>query len=58
MTYRLSRKADDDIPNLYGFGVQTFGVDHAERYYAGLFDAYEFLAHFPLAARFWPELIG
>lgn len=56
MTYRLSQKADDDIRHLYVFGVQTFGVDHAERDYAGLFKAFEFLAHFPLAARLWPEL--
>jgi toxin ParE1/3/4 len=58
LTYRLSQKAGEDIRNLYVFGVQTFGVDHAERYYAGLFDAFEFLAHFPLAARLRPELRG
>ncbi len=58
MTYRLSQKADDDIRNLYVFGVQTFGVDHDERYYRGLFEAFEFLAHFALAARLRPELRG
>lgn len=58
MSYRLSQKADADIRNLYVFGVQTFGVDHAERYFSGLFEAFEFLANFPLAARLRPELRG
>ena len=47
---------DDDIRHLYIFGVQTFGVDHAELYYGGLFEAYEFLARFALVVRLWPEL--
>ena len=58
MSYRLSQKAEEDIRNLYVFGVRTFGVDHAERYFSGLFETFEFLANFPLAARLRPELRG
>ena len=56
MTYRLSCKAEDDIRNIYVFGAQTFGVDQAERYFAGLVEAFEFLAQFPKAARLRDEL--
>ena len=56
MTYRLSRKAEDDIRAIYVFGAQTFGVDQAERYFAGLFETFEFLAQFPKAARLRTEL--
>lgn len=56
MTYRLSRKAEDDIRNIYVFGARTFGVDQAERYFAGLFETFDFLAQFPLAARLRTEL--
>ena len=58
MTYRLSQKAEADIRKLYVFGVKNFGVNHAERYFSGLFEAFEFLANFPLAARLRPELRG
>lgn len=50
MTYRLSRKAEEDILQIYVTGVGLFGVDQAERYYAGLEQAFLFLAQFPYAA--------
>lgn len=51
MTYRLSRKAEDDIIQLYLRGARDFGVAQAERYYAGLEAIFSFLADYPLAAR-------
>lgn len=56
MTYRLSQKAEDDIRSIYLFGVEAFGVNHAERYFAGLFEAFDFLAQFPFAAPLRTEL--
>jgi len=56
VTYRLSRKADDDLESLYLSSVEAFGIDQAERYFSGLIDALEFLAGHPLAARARPEL--
>jgi plasmid stabilization system protein ParE len=50
MAYRLSRKAEDDIIQIYVTGVAEFGVDQAERYHEGLERILGFLADFPLAA--------
>lgn len=56
MTYKLSRKAAEDIETLYVAGVEVFGIAQAERYFGGLIAALEFLAANPLAARARPEL--
>ena len=56
MGYRLSRAAEDDIQNIYVFSADRFGADQAERYFAGLFETFEFLARFPEAARLRTEL--
>lgn len=56
MTYKLSRKAAEDLENLYVTGAREFGVAQAERYFSGLIEALEFLARYPLAARARPEL--
>lgn len=51
MTYRLSRKAEADVIQLYVEGVEAFGAAQAEAYLSGLERAFAFLAEFPLAAR-------
>lgn len=56
VTYRLSRKAADDLESLTAYGIETFGVEQARRYYTGLIDVLQFLAEFPQAARARPEL--
>jgi len=50
VAYRLSRKAEEDILDIYATGAATFGVDQAERYHAGLEEAFAFLSQFPRAA--------
>lgn len=50
MAYRLSRKAEEDILDIYLMGAEAFGEDQAERYHAGLEQAFAFLSDFPLAA--------
>ncbi len=50
MAYRLSRKAEADILNIYLTSAGAFGQDQAERYHAGLEQAFLFLADFPHAA--------
>ncbi|MDR7118026.1 type II toxin-antitoxin system RelE/ParE family toxin [Caulobacter sp. BE254] len=57
MGYRLSRKAEEDILQIYLAGVGEFGVNQAERYHAGLEQAFMFLSDFPRAAPERPELI-
>ncbi|NQE63176.1 type II toxin-antitoxin system RelE/ParE family toxin [Caulobacter sp. RHG1] len=58
MTYRLSRKAEDDVIQIYVDGVARFGVDQAERYHDGLARALDLLSAFPLAAPQRTELRG
>jgi toxin ParE1/3/4 len=58
MVYRLSRKAEEDILDIYLSGAAAFGQDQAERYHAGLEQAFLFLADFPRAALERPELGG
>lgn len=51
VSFRLSRRAEEDVIQLYLAGVRQFGAAQAERYYEGLERAFEFLAAHPLAAR-------
>jgi toxin ParE1/3/4 len=51
MRYRLSGSAERDLLQLYQAGVRDFGQSQAERYFAGLEQAFEFLAGYPRAAR-------
>lgn len=56
MSYKLSRKAEDDIVQIYVTGFREFGAEQAERYHAGLEATFTFLADFPRAARERTEL--
>jgi toxin ParE1/3/4 len=51
MGYRLSRKAEDDLIAIYRTGIDEFGLAQAERYFAGLEQAFALLAVYPRAAR-------
>ena len=51
MRYRLSRNAEDDLIAIYRTGAQAFGISQAESYFAGLEEAFAFLAAYPRAAR-------
>ena len=51
MIYKTTRRADQDIIDIYLRGVAEFGVDQAEHYHAGLAAAFELLAANPRIAR-------
>lgn len=51
MPYRLTRKAAEDIQEIYAFGAERFGVEGADSYHDLLERTFEFLARNPLAAR-------
>lgn len=51
MTYRLSRKAAEDIVNIYVTGVEQFGVEQAEKYHAQLERTFQLIASTPEIAR-------
>jgi len=50
MGYRLSRKAEEDIIDIFLVGEQEFGHHQAERYHEHLEKCFGFLANNPLAA--------
>lgn len=51
MGYRLSKKAQSDILDIFVHGAHDFGFAQAEKYHAGLEDILDFLAEYPRAAR-------
>ncbi|TVR84711.1 MAG: type II toxin-antitoxin system RelE/ParE family toxin [Rhodospirillales bacterium] len=51
MIYKTTRRADQDIIEIYLHGASTFGVDQAERYVEGMVAAFELLARNPQLAR-------
>jgi len=51
VAFKLSRKAEDDLIDIYAFGAIEFGFDQADRYQNSLEQAFRFLADFPQAAR-------
>jgi len=51
VAYRLSRKAEDDLIQLFVTGARDFGIAQAEAYFAGLETTFAFLSDHPRAAR-------
>ena len=49
-SYRLSQTADEDLDRLYEYGVLTFGLEQADRYYDGLIQRFQELVEAP---RLW-----
>lgn len=45
--YRLTRKADEDLANLYRHGIETFGLDRADAYFDSLILRLEHIGHAP-----------
>ncbi len=48
-SYRLTASAIEDLDRLYEFGILTFGIDLADRYYDGLVSHFQFIADNPLS---------
>jgi toxin ParE1/3/4 len=46
-SYRLSDKADEDLSQLYEYGILHYGQERADRYYNGLIERLEELAENP-----------
>ena len=58
--YRLSNKALEDLERIYLYGITTFGLEQADRYYDGLLARLETIADNPEQAQavenVWPGL--
>jgi toxin ParE1/3/4 len=55
MSYRLSRRAEDDLIQIYVSSVEAFGENQAERYQDALEAAFQLIGEFPEIARERPE---
>ena len=54
--YTLSRKAEEDIIDIFLWGVEQFGLPQAEHYHTLLEKSFEFLAENPMAAHLRTEI--
>ncbi|HVL02187.1 MAG TPA: type II toxin-antitoxin system RelE/ParE family toxin [Dongiaceae bacterium] len=54
--YRLTRKADNDVANLYEYGILNFGLNQAQSYLLGLYEQFEQLSFSPDIGRNAKEL--
>ncbi|MGL4313991.1 MAG: type II toxin-antitoxin system RelE/ParE family toxin [Sphingomonas sp.] len=55
-TYRLTRRAVEDLVAIYISGAEQFGVDQADVYHQDLADIFGFLTRYPRAARLRDEI--
>lgn len=56
MSFRLTRKAETDILDIYRYGAATFGIAQADAYHERLDATFRLLADQPLLARERTEL--
>lgn len=56
-SYRLTKRAEDDLLDIFLFGLETFGLLQAERYKDGLEHCFQLLADNPKLGR-TAETIG
>jgi toxin ParE1/3/4 len=57
MAYRLTRRAEADVIEIYLNGVERFGVEHAEAYHAALERTFELVARHPRLAQERTEIV-
>jgi len=51
VAYRLSKKAAQDVIDIYAYGAREFGIAQAEKYQESLSRIFNFLSEHPLAVR-------
>lgn len=55
--YKLSRKAEIDLAEIYEFGVYKFGLLQAQKYFLGMHDVFQVLGENPNLGRNASEFI-
>jgi toxin ParE1/3/4 len=45
--YKLSNAAQEDLIRIYSYGVQTYGITQADKYFYGFFDCFERISKNP-----------
>ncbi|MCI5047834.1 MAG: type II toxin-antitoxin system RelE/ParE family toxin [Aquisalinus sp.] len=51
MPYVLSKRAEEDVINIYAKGTALFGLEQAESYFAALMGTFDILGAYPMIAR-------
>jgi len=51
MPYKLTREAENDLVEIYGYGFERFGETQAEKYFSELEDCFQLLSETPLISR-------
>ena len=51
MKYKISKKAFEDIENIWNYTIKTWSVQQADRYYNLIFDEIEYIAEYPLSGK-------
>ena len=49
MNFEISKKAFEDIENIWLYTVETWSVEQVDRYYNLIFDEIEYIAENPLS---------
>jgi toxin ParE1/3/4 len=57
MPYRISRRADQDIIDIYLWGHRRFGPPRAELYHDALMQTFDLIAENPRIARERPQFV-
>ena len=47
--YRLSNEAKEDLIRIHHYGVEKFGMTHADRYFDSFFECFETIAQRPFS---------
>lgn len=47
--YKLSNEAKEDLIRIHQYGVETFGMSQADKYFNSFFDYFDIIAQQPLA---------
>jgi toxin ParE1/3/4 len=47
--YKLSKHAKEDLIRIHQYGVKTFGIKQADKYYFSFFDCFDAIALRPLS---------
>jgi toxin ParE1/3/4 len=51
MRYEISKKAFEDIEDIWFYTMKTWSVQQADRYYNLIFDEIEYIAKYPLLGK-------
>ena len=52
-SYKINLQAEQDLADIYRYGVQTYGLSHADTFFDAVFDCFDLIAKSPQT---WPHV--